>query len=200
MATPVTLAEVYDYITTTDLGGALPADNTLSAILLAMGSAIAAHAGASGTPIVRHFPFTFNSSGLTAGKPMYTPTVGDILHDAWYEVDTAWNGTTPKFDLGTFVGGNTGFWQAALGSPSANLINADNQMTNNSGLLVSTNSNAQSLFGLATSNSSARYMPLKFTSTNALKIVVSQTGQVGGADPGATQGAAVLYLVTSTPQ
>jgi len=30
-------------------------------------------------------------------------------------------------------------------------------------------------------------------------VVVSQTGETSGADPGATQGEAVLYLVTVTP-
>lgn len=46
------------------------------------------------------FEFAFNTPGLLAGIPFYTPTPGEFLTQAWVITDTAWNGTTPLCDLG----------------------------------------------------------------------------------------------------
>lgn len=40
--------------------------------------------------------------------------------------------------------------------------------------------------------------PARFTTTDPLKIVVSQTGENNGGDPGSTVGSAVLYLLIAT--
>lgn len=58
----------------------------------------------AGTPVVRKFPFAFDTPDLLTGAPLYTPTIGDILLDGWVEIGTAWNGTTPKGDFGEFAG------------------------------------------------------------------------------------------------
>lgn len=66
-----------------------------------------------------------------------------------------------------------------------------------SGLYAVSGTNVN-LIANAVSNSE-RLLPGKFTAADAIKVVVSQNGSSTGADPGATQGAAVLYLVTATP-
>ncbi len=38
-----------------------------------------------------------------------------------------------------------------------------------------------------------------FAADDPVLMVVSVTGSPGGGDPGATQGAAILYLITATP-
>jgi hypothetical protein len=45
----------------------------------------------------------------------------------------------------------------------------------------------------------ADVVPLRFASSSPLKVVVSQDGTDTGADPGSTQGAAKLYVLTSGP-
>jgi hypothetical protein len=37
---------------------------------------------------------------------VYTPTIGDVLFDAWIEVRTPWDGTTPLCDYGVFTSGD----------------------------------------------------------------------------------------------
>lgn len=44
-----------------------------------------------------------------------------------------------------------------------------------------------------------RNVPARFANTDPIEVVVSQDGSIGGADPGSTVGAAILYLVTATP-
>src|SRR5208282_3596119 len=59
--------------------------------------------------VVHSFPFAYNTEGLATGYEVgYVPAVGDILLDAWIEIDSPWNGATPKGDLGSFVGGSAG--------------------------------------------------------------------------------------------
>jgi hypothetical protein len=62
-------------------------------------------AGGAGATVVRAFPFAFDAAGLATGLALYTPTAGDKLLDAWLEIDTVWNGTTPLADVGVLSGG-----------------------------------------------------------------------------------------------
>jgi hypothetical protein len=154
--------------------------------------------GVSGTPIVRKFPFVYNTASILTGAALYTPTVGDILLDGWIEVDTAWNGTTPKADFGTFTG-TTGLLHAANASSVTNLLVADAADSSNAGFIIAGGGAAKiSLAQAGAYGGPARYFG-KFTVANPIKVCVSQTGANGGADPGASQGAAVLYLITATP-
>lgn len=159
----------------------------------------------AGIPVIRKFPFAYNTLGILTGAALYTPTIGDILLDAWIEIDTAWDGTTPKGDVGTFVGVEYGL--IGGGSPG---IPVDMTAAEDEGLgagiqiqeagvrspftLSSMNyhwSGTQSLFN--------KYAPAKFIAANPVKVCVSQDGTTTGATPGSTQGVAVLYLVTATP-
>lgn len=153
---------------------------------------------AKGTPIVRKFPFAYNTPGLNDGVTVYTPRVGDILLDAWIEIETAWDGTTPKGDAGPIAGpGESGWW---ANSPSNEAAPID--MTNNDTTLVGALSDGGSLL-LSHMNThdefEIRRVPARFVGANPIQVLVSQNGLAGGDDPGATQGAARLYLVTATP-
>ena len=201
-----------------------------------------AGAGSAGSPIVRKFPFAYNTSGILTGASLYTPSVGDLLMDAWIEIGTAWNGTSPLGDFGQYIGGE-GLLQVVFGNVMSQLslptlaacldmTNADAFQGNDPGLLrgdqlgslrdVYTLYNVFNTFITGTTLAGgvgnpdfrlANYptvpttsvmdlgdrIPYKFTNTDPIKVCVSQDGTNTGANPGATQGAAVLYLVTATP-
>lgn len=157
----------------------------------------------AGGPVVRGpFSFSFNSPGLLTGLEIgYTPAIGDILLDAWFEIDTAWNGTTPKGDIGLFTGGaNSGFFGFAFDVVPMN--NPDSE--NPSGLLDSASAPPPGqVLSLAFLGSlptfQPRIVPGKFTVASPMKVCVSQDGTNTGADPGSAQGAAKVYIITATP-
>lgn len=178
-----------------------------------------------GVPIVRKFPFAYNTPGILTGAALYTPTVGDILLDAWIEIDTAWNGTTPGSDVGQFIDQHVGWFGMMTGFSGGVGMRAADAMINSteptligaswSGPLsslqaismptatyddlytvVGANLNLKSnALGSSIGN---RLVPFKFLTTDSVKVC-GQNGQNNGADPGSTQGAGVLYLVTVTP-
>lgn len=145
------------------------------------------------------FPITFSTAGLNNGVAIYSPTPGDILLDAWIEVDTAFNGTTPKADIGDFTLANTG-WFADADGPQ-DLAAADSPSS--SGPLLLEAATAAGIQGLSLIEGSAktgfRITPGKLTGAGPVKVVVSQTGLKGGAAVGGTQGAAVVFLLVATP-
>ncbi len=163
--------------------------------------------GGAGAPVVRRFAFTFATANLGTGATICTPTINDILLDAWIEVDTAFDGTTPLADIGSFVGSHFGFWGSF--DRAIDMTTADGETP--PGLLAAS---AWSSLG-ATSQLSlqgatfldipntivalGRVAPGKFTSADPIKLVVSQNGKDNGAAAGAAQGAGSVYLVTATP-
>ncbi len=192
--------------------------------------------GGSSSIVVRKFPFAYNTAGLSDGAALYTPTVCDLIMDAWIEIDTAWNGTTPLGDFGT--GSSIGVLQALFGNVLGQLsvattgacldmTNADHVQGAIPGLLrgnqigslrdayalynlfnmFTTGADLSGNWGINDFPSDAGSLmgngdriPYKVTIADPIKVVVSQDGTFGGADPGASQGAAALYLVTATPR
>jgi hypothetical protein len=157
----------------------------------------------AGSPVVRAFPFAYNTPSLLTGHAVYTPTIGDVLLDAWVEVRTAWNGTTPLCDFGRFAGGRG--WNAYDGFHG---VRAMDQADDSNGLVgMSVNGgpgDGRSLLAAVNADPSGtwgtdRNLPASFITADPIKVVVSQDGTDAGADPGSTQGAAVLYLITATP-
>jgi hypothetical protein len=166
--------------------------------------------GAPGASIVRKFPFAFDSPGILTGFDVYTPTIGDVLLDAWIEIDTAWDGTTPLFDFGDFTGGPAStdegwFGQGTVGALSLGF--ADGSFLSSLLLGQENNGTTDSDFqqasvaamGQFSGNSRWRSLPAKFIVADPIKVCVSQDGTTTGADPGSTVGAGALYLVTATP-
>lgn len=141
---------------------------------------------------MRKFPFAYNTPGILTGAALYTPTVGDILLDAWIEIDTAWDGTTPHGDFGTFVTSHTGIY--GYGSTARDMTSAVANI--DTGLEIPSFQNVMMSYLLSNGGDGG---VVKFTTTDPIKVVVSQNGANNGADPGSTQGEAVLYLVTATP-
>lgn len=138
-------------------------------------------------------PFAFNDAGINNGEAIYHPLVGDVLLNAWVEVDTTFNGTTPLLDIGTFDGANTGLFKHA--SAAVPLGTAD-ATPDGAGVLVS--ANGASLVALG--GAGKRIAPAKFTIAEPILLVVSQNGQKGGTATGATQGAGTVFLhVESDP-
>jgi hypothetical protein len=130
--------------------------------------------GGAGGQTVRKFPFAYNTPSLDTEAALYTPTIGDILYDGWIEVDTAWNGTTPKGDIviqGAIVGL---FYNAA---EPLDMTSAD--ATVDTGMLSSGGSGPSLQ---ATNNFSAgaptRNVPAKFVTADPVCVVVSQDGTV----------------------
>lgn len=188
-------------------------------------------AGAAGTNVTHAAPFAYNSSGILTGHTLvfndgYTVAADDWLVDAWVEIDTAWNGTTPWGDYGQFAGGDVaGFLYGSSSLTPLDMTNADS--TGNYGfeeVLIPYNNTSRlstvvavsAVAGLleaagATSPYSLQIRPgyslergfqscpMKFTNTDPMKFLVSQTGFHGGASPGATAGAGVFYMTTATP-
>ena len=143
--------------------------------------------GASaGVPIVRAFPFAYNDVGLDTGLALYTPTVGDVLLDAWIEIDTGFNGITPLGDFGTFVGGGGEGLLANLFLGAADMTQTDYDLSAaNDGLLFGvqfpnpTSLSAGSATVAGSRTTSAWRWQMKFTQTNPIYIVVSVDGTVG---------------------
>jgi hypothetical protein len=161
------------------------------------------------------YAVAYNAAGLANGVTVYTPTIGDWLFDAWIEILTPWDGTTPFGDLGFYTGGiNTvgGFWNS-LTDPGLNMTLASTAtgtlywndpiaapaFVGGSGSGNNTIQQALSQFGIDGGEYTWRVLPARFTTTDPLIMVVSQDGTKGGADPGSTQGLAHVYLVVAAP-
>lgn len=177
-----------------------------------------------GVSIVRRIPFAFDTPGLSdgTGAPLYVPTIGDILLDAWLEIDTDFDGTTPFGDLGCLAGAashglfynlsgeavpmdqhdGVSFNQTCLSQGkslnSIRLVEPVVQGTSDYNGLYAVNDTAVDLISGPISGGS-RMLPAKFVTADPLSVWVTQDGSPNGADPGSSAGAAALCLVTATP-
>lgn len=149
--------------------------------------------------VTRAFDVGFADSDLTTGETLYTPDVGEILHDAWVQVSTAFNGTTPKLDIGTFLAGNAGWFSHGKGVLDLTVADAAGILADASPISGQIGSRLSTSVAGDDPDDLARALPAKFTTTDPVKVVVTQSGAKGGTATGATAGAAVVYLVTSTP-
>lgn len=142
---------------------------------------------------IHSLDFAYNTADLNNGLTIFTPAVDDILLDVWVEVTTAFNGTTPKWDVGTFVGGNAGILDDTTGLAIGDLV-PDSEGSSNAGLL---NNGSGSNYALSNVSgvTGVRGVPARFTATNPFKIVVSQNGAKGGTAIGGSTGAATVYAL-----
>lgn len=137
-------------------------------------------------------------SGAIPGVVIYTPTVGDVLLDAWVSVDPEytgdqWDGTTPKGDL--FTTGN-GWWSAHAALGALDMTTGDTAGVLDPELLSGTNAldASESLSQMGARNR-YRLVPSKFIDVNPVRAVVSTDGTTAGNDPGATKGTAIVHLL-----
>lgn len=156
-------------------------------------AAVAALAAApAGVPIVHALPFAFNTLHLSdgTGAALYTPTVGDLLLDAWVNISTNWDGTTPNGDVGDPLNNSAGLF--TLTGAVLDMTASDQQPVFGSGHNLSASQRTAII-------NTTRLVPAKFVNADPVCVWVTQDGTSGGADPASTQGAATLYLVTATP-
>lgn len=156
---------------------------------------------APGPLFIREFAFTFATVGLTTGVPILQLRAGDVVYDVGFGIPTAFDGTTPLADVGTFTGGNDGLFQEFVSTP-IDLTAADNAVTDNTELLAPANPNwLQAAVGSAGAAGGAAYnaSQLAVATDCELLLVVSETGAKGSTATGSTAGAGVVYVVTSTP-
>jgi hypothetical protein len=142
------------------------------------------------------FAFAYNTTNIRNGVTAYTPTVGQILYNAWIQVLVAFNGTTPKADISQFTGAlaPSGLWQQA--SAGFDPLTAAQSIDSAGGGPAGPGLGAGSPEGsLLVQNA----LPAVFTTTDPLLLVLSQDGNKGGAAVGGTTGSAVLHLLLLTP-
>jgi len=153
--------------------------------------------GPGGGLVLRKYTITATTSGLTVGVPLYTPKVGDVLYDAWFQITTAWNGTTPLGDLGLFLGSSTGILQEATTIANTGTSYLQDmtvaQVTTDIGLAY--DGGTPNSLALAASWCARQLVPSIFATTQPLCAVVSQNGHAGGTATGATAGAADIYVL-----
>lgn len=159
----------------------------------------------AGTPVVRGpFTFTYDTPNLNNGVEFYTPTVGDILIDAWIVVDEAFDGTTPKADIGTGVGATVGLFRLASDGNYVYLDFAD-QEAGGAGLMGNGAHGYSARSLLASGGYGSLYNgvnpvgPYTITAANPLLLWASQDGTKGGTAVGGTTGVARLFFVTASP-
>lgn len=155
---------------------------------------------ALGCPVEFYFDFAWNTANLTTGVTVWTPSAADVaaralLIDAHIEVGTAFDGTTPFADISQFTGSLApgGLWSA---NGSAVVLGYADDTQGGGGPLNNGDGSNKALAGMTTNY---RPVPARFTTTDPLLLVVSQDGLKGGADPGASQGAATLFYSIAWP-
>ena len=137
--------------------------------------------------------FDFSTSGATTGVTLYTPSVGDVIYDIAISVGTAFDGTTPLADVGTFNGGNVGLF-GELTTGAVDLTAANTAVTGNAGIAhFGTNS-----LKIGAYASTAKIGLLKVTAANPLLLVFSQNGQKGGTATGSTVGSGHVTILTGS--
>lgn len=142
----------------------------------------------------------FDNANILTGIDVYDVEEGDIVLDIWVEILTNWDGTTPFMDVGTFDETSLGFFAGS--SPGA--IDATNEDTTTNGYRwrswnvppyaadLATNNNAY----LAADGNQSRVAPFTITDGgHPIQVVVTQDGTSGGADPGSTQGQAIVHVL-----
>ncbi len=150
----------------------------------------------------QHFVVDFRAedhAALAVGIPILVPAPGLTLLDAWIEVITAFNGTTPKADIGTFSGQNTGLYNLAAWTTAVDLTAADG-VAGGAGLRVGNaatfNGNLQleQAAGQAGSGK-GRVVPAVFTDVLPLLVLATQSGQKGGTALDSTAGYARAHAI-----
>ena len=148
---------------------------------------------------VRQFAFTYQTTGLGTGYTLWTPAAGDVIYDIGIVITTAFNGTTPKLDVGSFSR-HTGLFKQLAGNPvdGTKLYAAvtDNSAvkSSNSGLWLST-----AIISVGTAGTAAIHDPqLLIASASAIQLVATQDGTNNGTAINSTAGAGSVFVVYST--
>jgi len=146
------------------------------------------------------FNFAFDTPGLTTGVTLVTLPLGAVIYDVGVSISVAFDGTTPKADVGTFSS-TAGLFDELAGA-AVDLSAADDAVTDNDPLTISHGSNwLAAAIGSVGAAGSAAYLPgaLYCTDVSTVKLVVSQDGSKGGTAIGGTAGTGAVYVLAATP-
>lgn len=150
---------------------------------------------------IKHYSFDYTTSGLAAGVTVHTPAVGDLILDIGVVITTAFNGTTPKLDIGTFNGGNVGlFGEVGGAAVDGTKLYAD--VTDNAGLGIANSHLWLSSAVIAANSAGIASLPswqLYCSAANPILLVASQNGQKGGTAITSTAGAATVVIAAVSP-
>jgi hypothetical protein len=147
------------------------------------------------------YHFTFATPGLTTGVALVTLPVGAVIYDVGVEVVTAFDGTTPKADVGTFSSTH-GLFDELAAAAVIDLSSADAAVTSNTGLSSATTASwLSTAIGSAGAAGGAAYLPalLYVTAVSTLSLVVSQDGSQGGTAIGGAAGVGNVFVLCATP-
>jgi hypothetical protein len=139
-----------------------------------------------GGETVSSFAFSHSTGSTALAAGVATGIVlnsGDLITAAWFEVDTAFNGTTPLADFGSFSS-TEGLFKV-LNSAAVDMTAADGAVTDNSAI--------DKIGGAVLLGQAGMPVRCNANGTN-LTLVVSETGAKGGTASGATAGAAILHV------
>lgn len=139
---------------------------------------------ASGATILHEtleFDYT-DAVALKAGMTLFTPEVGDILLDFWIDVVVQFDGTTPKAEFGTFVNTTQGILYQHGDVTDLSLAAMEDA---GDGVVIEyTNTYTWQNGGV-----------IRFTATNPLKLVATQTGATDGTQLDSTVGEATAHAL-----
>ena len=158
--------------------------------------------GGGGTGgLIASLAFTYATADLNEGVAIFTPAVGTVITDIWVAIATAFDGTTPTADVGTFNGGDTGVFDE-VGVAAVSLANADAAVDNNAGLTNPPSATTLSASVIASASGDIAGLLawyLTVTEDNPLLLVVSQDGTLGGDAIGGSAGAGTVYIFGAVP-
>lgn len=139
-----------------------------------------------GSTVSVDLPFAFDTPDLLTGAELFTPIVGMLLLDFWFEVDTAWDGISPVGDVGLFTSGFPGLYETILQNVNGDAMYFADTSSEAGVLARPYRSSGEVIQGTAVleeaQNASYRVAaPSKFITTDPLCVVVSQDGGVASA-------------------
>lgn len=173
-----------------------PADQIAAVASLAVSAQTVGSAGA--VRIFGPFRFGFDTPGLNSGVEFYTPTVGDILVDAFVQFPVAFDGLSPQFDCIDIYGDTNGLFYNNNAPVNATAATAPGNALLAYGRVASSLSSALLTYDTAHPQSFPPFQS-KVNKPTPWKLWVSSNGRAGGAAVGATKGEAELYLVMASP-
>lgn len=183
VASPVLLTEdaigIPAHASSHEAGGDDPIDQPLP---------VGALAGAA--RVLGPFPFAFDDPDILTGQELYTPSVGDVILDAWVQVPTTWHADDD--------GGVTLSIEAGPGSDNVllSIVNLDMSSPAGSHLETVTTS------GGAVAYSAVERVSLDFVAKRAVPAVVLDATPIAAvvvAGDVLDAGEANLYLVVASP-
>lgn len=143
----------------------------------------------------------FDTPGLAAGVPFWTPTVDTYILNAWFEVphNGQWDGTTPLADFGV-IAEAVGIFRASTGSAAVQLDGGVGwQPLDGSDEALLGPSGGYTVLTTLTDpyNGSNFTPPIKVTAETPIAVWVTQDGTPGADAPGGTTGTALLVVQTA---